>query len=78
MIVLRHPASSRGALRAIVTTREAGMRWTFGLRETNASWADVKSCGPGIPTLMLSRLEMIRVATVAKKPGAPGRARSSR
>ena len=23
-----HPASMRGALRAIVTTREAGMRWT--------------------------------------------------
>jgi hypothetical protein len=23
-----HPASIRGALRAIVTTREAGMRWT--------------------------------------------------
>ncbi len=27
MIVYAHPASSRGALRAIVTTREAGMRW---------------------------------------------------
>jgi hypothetical protein len=27
----RHPASTGGALRAIVTTREAGMRWTSGL-----------------------------------------------
>ncbi|WP_407154476.1 hypothetical protein [Bradyrhizobium sp. STM 3557] len=26
-----HPASMRGALRAIVTTREAGMRWTSWL-----------------------------------------------
>jgi hypothetical protein len=41
------------------------MRWTFGLRETNAEPADVKSCGLGVPTLMLSRVEMIRVATVA-------------
>jgi hypothetical protein len=49
-----HPASLRGALRAIVTTREAGMRWTSRWRETNAIEADVKSCGPGIPTLMPS------------------------
>jgi hypothetical protein len=49
-----------------------------GLRETNAELADVKSCGPGIPTLLLSRLEMIRVATAARKPGAPRRARYKR
>ena len=36
MFIYRHPASLRGALRAIVTTREAGMRWTSGLRATNA------------------------------------------
>jgi hypothetical protein len=48
-----HPASSRGALRAIVTTREAGMRWMSGWRETNAGLADVKSCGPDTPTLVL-------------------------
>jgi hypothetical protein len=47
-----HPASLRGALRAIVTTREAGMRWTLGWRETNAKLADVKSCGPDTPTLV--------------------------
>jgi hypothetical protein len=27
MLISGHPASTRGALRAIVTTREAGMRW---------------------------------------------------
>jgi len=35
MLLCGHPASLRGALRAIVTTREAGMRWTFGSRQTN-------------------------------------------
>ena len=30
------------------------MRWTFGLRETNAELADVKSCGPGAPMLVSS------------------------
>jgi hypothetical protein len=54
VVICPHPASSRGALRAIVTTREAGMRWTLRLRKTNATEADVKSCGPGIPTLMPS------------------------
>jgi hypothetical protein len=40
----------------------------------------VKSCGPGIPTLMPSLRWRSRVAqvTVAKKPGAPGRSRISR
>jgi len=28
MIVSRHPASTKKGVRAIVTTREAGMRWT--------------------------------------------------
>ena len=54
VIISRHPASLRGTLRAIVTTRGAGMRWTFGLRETNARPADVKSCGPDTPTLVSS------------------------
>jgi hypothetical protein len=44
------------------------MRWTLGWRETNAMSADMKSCGPGIPMLMPSCLEMIRAATVAKQP----------
>src|SRR5262245_55805193 len=37
-----------------------------------------KSCGPGTPTLVSSFAAMIREATVAKKPGTPGRARISR
>jgi len=41
--------------------------------------ADVKSRGPGIPTLMPSlRVMMIPTATVAKEPGAPRRARYKR
>ena len=36
----------------------------------------VKLCGPVPPTLR-SSLALIRKATVAKKPGTPGRARSS-
>jgi hypothetical protein len=78
MIVRRHPASLRGALRAIVTTREAGMRWTSRLRQTNATLADVKSCGPGAPTLALSWRVMILPMTVANKPGTPGRSRYKR
>ena len=37
MIVCLYPASLRGALRAIVTTREAGMRWPLGLRRRTQS-----------------------------------------
>jgi hypothetical protein len=35
-----------------------------------------KACGPGTPTLV-SSLREVAQATVAKKPGAPGRARSN-
>ena len=35
-----------------------------------------KACGPGTPTLVSSLREGAQ-ATVAKKPGAPGRARSN-
>jgi len=46
-------------LRAIVTTREAGMRWPRRRRSawgapTNDAGADVKSCGPGAPVLALN------------------------
>ena len=41
---LAHPASSKRGVRAIVTTREAGMRWTLSrqalLRETTDEMAD--------------------------------------
>jgi hypothetical protein len=49
-----HPASMKRGVRAIVTTREAGMRWTRSCLKTNGNDADVKSCGPGAPTLALS------------------------
>jgi len=35
-----HPASMKRDVRAIVTTREAGMRWTRMARETNVANAD--------------------------------------
>src|SRR5215470_19999884 len=37
-----------------------------------------KACGPDIPTLISSLAGPIREAMVAKKPGAPGRARYTR
>src|ERR1700730_1475955 len=37
---LAHPASMKRDVRAIVTTREAGMRWTRVARETNVACAD--------------------------------------
>ena len=40
--------------------------------------ADVKSRGPGAPTLALSLRVMIPKATVANKPGTPRRARYKR
>ena len=38
--LLAHPASMKRDVRAIVTTREAGMRWTRKARETNVACAD--------------------------------------
>jgi hypothetical protein len=35
-----HPASMKKDVRAIVTTREAGMRWTRMARKTNVADAD--------------------------------------
>jgi hypothetical protein len=67
---------------AIVTVRGAGMRWPRRRRSasdapTNDADADVKSCGPGAPTLALSSRVMIPRMTVANKPGTPGRSRIS-
>ena len=50
MIYYAHPASTEGRI-AIVTTREVGMRWTWICRATSGNDADVKSRGPGAPTL---------------------------
>jgi hypothetical protein len=55
------PPHRRGALRAIVTTREAGLRVGVSMSQrdlitwTNDTRRTVKSCGPGIPVLMPSR-----------------------
>ena len=38
--LLAHPASMKRDVRAIVTIREAGMRWTRMARETNVANAD--------------------------------------
>jgi len=83
VIDYRHPASSRGALRAIVTTREAGSDGRemprACLHADERQLADVKSRGPGAPTLALSLwVIMISKATVANKPGTPRRARYKR
>ena len=68
VLLCRHPASLRGALRAIVTTRGAGMRWTFGWRETNAKLADVKSCGPDTPTLVSALMRKHHALRWPKSP----------
>jgi hypothetical protein len=51
MIGSRHPASMQRDGRAIVTRREAGMRWTRRPVRRTGSWRTQKSCGPGLPTL---------------------------
>jgi hypothetical protein len=38
--LLAHPASMKRGVRAVVTTREAGMRWTRMARQTNVANAD--------------------------------------
>jgi len=79
-----HPASLRGRFgrSSRHVRRGCGGRDDVGrilLHRRLMSLRTAKSCGPGIPTLMPS-LRGARVAqvTVAKKPGAPGRARISR
>ena len=69
------PPHSEGALRAIVTTREAGMRWPRWSRSvslsdarTNGAVADAKACGPGAPKLALNQGVMIPLMSVAIKP----------
>jgi hypothetical protein len=53
------------------------MRWTYWRRarsfvRTNGAEADVKSCGPGLPTLRPSCADPIRAAMGATKPGPQG------
>jgi len=78
-----HPVSLGGALRAIVTTREAGMRWPRDVA------ALLRRCGRTMLLRTRSRSVLTPrcwcprsahkriVAMVANKPGAPGRLRIS-
>jgi hypothetical protein len=61
---------------AIVTTREAGMRWTLWRRARfscgrTALMRTAKSCGPGAPTLAPSEQNDL-LAMGANKPGSQG------
>ena len=68
---------ARGRI-AIVTTREAGMRWTRMSRQTYLAFADAKSCGPGLPTLRLRSRADDLADDGGKKARSPGRSRISR
>jgi hypothetical protein len=74
----RHPALQEGRI-AIVTDVGRGMRWTLLVRETSAPRKrTAKPCGPDAPMLASSWRQCLRIAlaTVATKPGSPGRARN--
>ena len=62
---------ARGRI-AIVTTREAGMRWTRMSRQTYVAFADAKSCGPVAPTLAVSCADDVSAMMGAIKPGPQG------
>ena len=57
---------------AIVTTCEAGMRWTRGRCETSIVGADAKSCGPGLPTLRSSSRDDDLAGDGSKQARFPG------
>jgi hypothetical protein len=69
---------------AIVTTREAGMRWTQAAARASFSCGrtaltrTAKACGPGLPTLRPSRAVTIRAAMGARKPGPQGEREGNR
>jgi hypothetical protein len=77
MVVFAHPVLIRGALR-IVTNVERGMRWTPWLRRTSEAEADGEVVWSWPPDAEVKFCDTFCRATVAKKPGAPRRARSSR
>src|SRR5665213_1598381 len=70
------PASQKGRF-AIVTDARRDAVDVGGASDEGAFLRTAKSCGPDTPTLVSSSRQGAR-ATVAKKPGAPRRARSSR
>jgi hypothetical protein len=69
---------SEGALRPIVTNVGSGMRWTR--RRARRAWlaADGEIVWSWRPDAGVKFCETFRRATVAKKPGTPGRARYKR
>jgi len=72
--LLAHPASMKRDVRAVVTTREAGMRWTRRARQTNVAGADgeVAWSRPPDAEVKLAMMLRITLATGARKPGPRG------
>jgi hypothetical protein len=77
MIVSTYPAPLEGASRSSRQSG-AGCHGRRGIARRARPRRTVKSCGPGAPTLASSLAKTFRRATVAKKPGTPGRSRISR
>jgi hypothetical protein len=69
--------STRRGARAIATNVGAGCDGRFRCARRRTAGRTAKPCGLGTPMLVSSR-RMIPPVMVANKPGAPGRARSSR
>jgi hypothetical protein len=77
------PVSHEGRF-AVVTDVEAGCGGRIAVAAwliptpTNSTMRTVKSRGPDTPTLVSALMRKHHALMVAKKPGAPGRTRSSR
>jgi hypothetical protein len=72
---LAHPASMKRDVRAVVTTREAGMRWTRMARETNVTEADGEVVWSWRSEAGAKVAGSVLRTTVATKQRSPGRAR---
>jgi hypothetical protein len=72
--LLVHPASMKRDVRAVVTTREAEMRWTRMARQTNVACADgeVVWSWPPDAEVKLAMMLRITLTTGARKPGPRG------
>jgi hypothetical protein len=77
MIISPHPAPMRGAYRDR-HGRRRGLRWTRGRRKTGAVHAYGEIVWSRSPDAGIKSCGTFRKATVARKPGAPRRARISR
>ncbi len=74
---LAHPASMKRDVRAVVTTREVGMRWTRMARQTNVAKADgeVAWSWPPDAEVKLATMLSHHAGDGGKKARSPGRAR---